>query len=265
MPDLKNKVVWLTGASSGIGEALAYALAKKNCRLILSSRRTDELQRVKKQCAGPPQNICILQVDLNDALSLMKATEDALQCFGHIDILINNGGISQRSTVLETSMEVFRRLFEVNFFGAIALTKYLLPHFISRKQGQFVVISSVAGKYSPPKRSGYAATKHALHGFYDSLRAEYWQDNIKVTIVCPGMIKTSISFAALMGDGTPNNKMDEMQEKGMPAEECALQIVSAVEQEKAEVNIGGKEVLMVYIKRFVPALYRRIIRKVVMR
>ena len=265
MSDLANKVVWITGASSGIGEALAYTLAKKGCKLILSARRLDELERVKQNCSGPKENFTILQVDLSDHESLEKVTQAALQCFGHVDILVNNGGISQRSLTHETSMQVYRRLFEVNFFAAIALTKYLLPHFKSRQQGQFVVISSVAGKYGAPKRSGYAASKHALHGFYDAVRAEYWKDNIKVVMVCPGMIRTAISFAALKGDGTPNNKMDEMQDKGLPAEECAAKIAVAMEQEKAEVYIGGREVLMVHIKRFFPGLYRRIIRKVVLK
>ncbi|HTE34692.1 MAG TPA: SDR family NAD(P)-dependent oxidoreductase [Chryseolinea sp.] len=175
MNELTNKVIWLTGASSGIGEALAYALAKKNARLILSARRTDELERVKIKCIGTAQqDIHIVPVDLTESASLADATSLALKCFGHIDILINNGGISQRSFVHETSMEVFRRLMEVNFFGAISLTKNLIPHFISRQQGHFVVMSSVAGKFGTPYRSGYAASKHALHGFFDAVRAEYW-------------------------------------------------------------------------------------------
>jgi len=266
MVELANKVIWITGASSGIGEAVAYALAKKKARLILSARRTEELERVKNAC-GELSGIAvkILPVDLTDSASLPGITGDAIECFGHIDILVNNGGISQRSLVHETSLEVFRRLMEVNFFGGVSLTKYLLPHFIQRRSGHFVVISSVTGKFGTPYRSGYAASKHALHGFYDAVRAEYFKDNIIVTMVCPGVVHTPISLSALKGDGSENNKMDDLQAKGMPVEACAQRIVRATEQQKQEVYIGGKEVVLLYVKRFFPGLFSRIIRNVSVR
>jgi len=266
MSELTTKVIWLTGASSGIGEALAYELAKKGARLILSARRKEELERVKSHCVSASQhNIRILPLDLSQPASLEISTQAAIQYFGHIDILINNGGISQRSLIQETSVEVYRRLMEVNFFGAIALTKYLLPHFVSRKQGHFATMSSVAGKFGTPFRSGYAASKHALHGFFDAVRAEHWKDNISVTMLCPGVIHTPISIAALTGDGSPLNKMDKLQAKGKPADWCARQIVKAIEKKKEEVYIGGKEVLLLYIKRFFPSLFSKIIRKVTVR
>jgi len=266
MVDLANKVVWITGASSGIGEAVAYALASRKARLILSARRVEELERVKKRCADlSAASVQILPVDLTDANSLAGITADAIKCFGHVDILVNNGGISQRSLVHETSIDVFRRLMEVNFFGGVSLTKNLLPHFIERRQGHFVVISSVTGKFGTPYRSGYAASKHALHGFYDAVRAEYFKDNIIVTMVCPGVVHTPISLSALKGDGSENNKMDSLQAKGMPVEKCAAHIVRATEQQKQEVYIGGKEVLLLYIKRFFPGLFSRIIRSVKVR
>lgn len=266
MLDLSSKVIWLTGASSGIGEAIAYELAKRNVKLILSARRTDELQRVKDKCMGSSaENIKILPLDLAEPGHLEQATQQAITLFGHIDILINNGGISQRSIVHETSMDVFRRIMEVNFFGAIALSKHILPHFISRNQGYFVVLSSVTGKYGTPLRSGYAASKHALHGFYDALRAEYWKNNVRVTMICPGIIHTPISLSALKGDGTANNKMDDLQAKGMPVTLCAEKIVRAMEKQKEEIYIGGREVILLYIKRFIPSLFSRIIRKVAVR
>ncbi|MEJ7646588.1 MAG: SDR family oxidoreductase [Chryseolinea sp.] len=266
MGELANKVVWITGASSGIGEAVAYALSKKKVRLILSARRTAELERVKNKCVElSGQSVYILPVDLTETELLPAITSDAIKCFGHIDILVNNGGISQRSLVHETSIEVYRRLMEVNFFGGISLTKYLIPHFIERRQGHFVVISSVTGKFGTPYRSGYAASKHALHGFYDAVRAEYFKDNIIVTMICPGVVHTPISLSALRGDGTENNKMDTLQAKGMPVEECATHIVRAIVQQKQEVYIGGKEVVLLYIKRFLPALFSKIIRNVTVR
>lgn len=263
MSPISNKVIWITGASSGIGEAMALALARKGCRLILSARRAEELERVKALCA--PAETIVLPLDLAQPESLEEATRKAIAGFGHIDSLVNNGGISQRSYVHETGMDVYRRIMEVNFFGGIALTRNLIPHFVSRDQGQFVVISSVTGKYGTPFRSGYAASKHALHGFYDAVRAEYWKNNVKVTMVCPGVVRTEISYSALKGDGSKNNKMDELQSKGMPVEKCAAVIVAAMEHEKEEVYIGGKEIILIYIKRFIPSLFSKIIRKVVVR
>lgn len=263
MASVSNKVIWITGASSGIGEALAIALSKKGAKLILSARRRDELERVQQLCA--PAEVKLLPLDLTAADTLREATRAAVGCFGHIDVLVNNGGISQRSFVQETDMEVYRRIMEVNFFGGTALTHHLISHFVSRNQGQFVVISSVAGKYGAPFRSGYAASKHALHGFYDALRAEYWKNNIKVTMVCPGIIRTPISYSALKGDGSKNNKMDDLQSKGMAVEKCAAEIVRAMQGEREEVYIGGKEIILVYVKRFLPSVFSKIIRKVVVR
>lgn len=263
MATLADKVIWITGASSGIGEALALALSRKGARLILSARREEELVRVQQLCA--PAEVRTVPLDLSAPDTLDDATRSALDCFGHIDILINNGGISQRSFVHETTMDVFRRIMEVNFFGGIALTRNLIPHFVSGNGGRFVVISSVTGKYGTPFRSGYAASKHALHGFYDAVRAEYWKNNIKVTVVCPGVVRTPISYSALKGDGSKNNKMDDLQSKGMPVEKCAAAIVRAMENEREEVYVGGKEVILIYIKRFIPSLFSRIIRKVAVR
>ena len=266
MPSLENKVVWITGASSGIGEALAYELAAKGAKLILSARRRDELARVKGNCPEvSQQGIEILPLDLTQADSLQLLSEAAIRIFGQVDILINNGGISQRSLVADTSLAVDRRIMEVNYFGAIALTKYLLPHFVQKKQGHFVNISSLTGKFGTPYRSGYAASKHALHGFFDALRAEHHKDNVKVTMICPGFIHTPITFSALTADGSPLNKMDEAQFKGKPADWCAVKIVKAIEKQKEEVYIGGREVFGVYIKRFLPRLFSKIIRKVAVR
>ena len=266
MSNLTGKVIWITGASSGIGEALAYALARHGTKLILSARRKEELARVKGDCKAEAQaNIRILPLDLEKSDTLKLSVEAAIQLFGRIDILINNGGISQRSLVSETSLSVDRRLMETNYFGAIALTKYLLPHFISKKGGHFVNVSSVTGKFGTPYRSGYAASKHALHGFFDALRAEHYKDNIRVTMICPGFIRTPITLSAVTGDGSPLNQMDEGQYKGKPVDWCARKIISAIAKNKQEVYIGGREVMAVYLKRFFPRLFSRVIRNVAVR
>jgi short-subunit dehydrogenase len=263
MSYLTGKVIWITGASAGIGEALAYELAEKGAMLILSARRKNELERVKANCSLKAQaNIATLPLDLSKSATLQVAAQEAIQCFGHIDILVNNGGIRHRGLVNETSLEIDRKIMEVNYFGNIALTKYLLPYFISRKQGHFVIVSSVTGKFATPYRSGYAASKHALHGFYDALRAEHSKDSIFVTMVCPGFINTSKPMNIL---SEAPQKLEKMQNSRKPVKWCAVKIAKAIEQKKQEVYIGGKEIFMVYVKRFLPSLFSRIIRKIPVR
>jgi short-subunit dehydrogenase len=269
MAALSGKIIWITGASSGIGEALAYELSKRGAKLILSARRKEELERVKGNCITKAQpNIRILPLDLSKASTLKLSTEAAMQLFGQVDILINNGGISQRSLAKETSLEVDRRVMEVDYFGTIALTKYLQPHFILRKSGHFVTVSSVMGLIGTPYRSGYAAAKHALHGFFDSLRAELWKEskNIYVTLICPGWIHTNVTLNALTGDGSALNKIDATTAKGLSPTACAIRIIKAIEQKKNEVYIGGmKEVAGVYLKRFFPSLFAKMVRKLKVR
>lgn len=264
MGKLTNKVIWITGASSGIGEALVYELAKKGVRLIISARRKEELERVKGNCPGIAQvNVRILPLDLSEPSTLKLHTEAAIQLFGHIDILINNGGISQRSLAKDTELDVDRRIMEVDYFGTISLTKYLLPHFLKHKAGHIVTVSSVMGKIGTPYRTGYAAAKHALHGFYDSLRAELWKDskNIHVTLVCPGWINTNLSITALLGDGSPQNKKDDTHEQGMHPAKFARKMIRAIENKKREVYIGGtKEVFAIYLDRYMPGLFSKIVR-----
>jgi short-subunit dehydrogenase len=256
-----NTVVWITGASSGIGEAIAIEFSHLGCKLILSARRKEELERVKSRCADQDK-VEILTLDLSDSFSLPNKALEAESFFGPIDVLVNNGGISQRALAVETDMEVDRQIMEINYFGAVALSKAVLPGQIKKQFGHHVIISSATGIISTPLRSAYAASKHALHGFYDALRAEHHDDNIKVSIFCPGFIRTNISVNALKADGSKQNTMDEAQANGMTAEECAKRIVRSVLSDKEEVYIGGfKEVGGIYIKRFFPSLFSRIVRK----
>ncbi len=258
---IKNQVIWITGASSGIGEALAYVLAHEGAKLILSSRREDELIRVKNACKRPENEIFTLPLDLEKSAEMHAKVQQAIQFFGKIDILINNGGVSQRSLAKDTDIEVDRRIMEIDYFGTVALSKALLPHFLERKSGKFVVVTSLVGKFGTPLRSAYSAAKHALHGFFDALRAESWRDQVKVLMVCPGFIKTQVSVNALLGSGTTQGTMDNAQANGMSAETCAKKMLKAIIQDKEEVYIGGKEVYAVYLKRFFPAIFSKILRK----
>lgn len=261
MTKIKDKVILITGASSGIGEALAYELSKKGGKLILSARRESELNRVRQNCKNP-ESIEILPMDLSESESIPQKAREAEAIHGYIDILINCGGVSQRDKIIETKMEVDRRIMEINYFGSVILTKSLLPKMIERKKGHQIIITSAVGIITTPFRSAYAASKHALHGFYDTLRAEHYLDNIKVSIILPGYVRTKISYNALMGDGTAQNKMDDAQDQGLSPEQCAKKIMVAIEKDKEEVYIGGfREVAGIYVKRFFPGLFSKIIRK----
>lgn len=258
---LRDKTIWLTGASSGIGEALAYALAADGARLILSARREDELQRVRANCAAPHQHH-IVTMDLSNATAIEAQAEIVLKEFGPIDILINNAGIGQRATVLETDLSVQRRIMEVNYFSVATLTRACLTHLLSRPESMVVTVSSVIGKVATPRRSAYAASKHAVIGFMDALRAESHGSVLHCLTVCPGYIRTPFPYSALLGDGRPQAAMDDGQKNGMAPEDCARGIVKAMQNNKAEAYVGGKETLGIYIKNWCPPLYRWMITKV---
>jgi len=255
----KDKVIWITGASSGIGEALAYSLNKKQARLILSARRVGELQRVKENCQGDPNNIVILPLDLADDSVMAEKAEEAKKAFGRIDILINNGGISQRALATEATMESVRQLMDINFFGTIALTKAVVPGMIEQGHGHVVVMSSVMGKIGTRYRSAYAASKHALHGWFDCLRQEVQQQGVDVTLVCPGYVKTNVTKNALKADGTKLNVMGEAHKKAMNPDQFSEKLLPKISAGKQEIYIGGKEISAVYLKRFFPKLLNKIL------
>ena len=259
MTKLQDKVIWITGASSGIGEALAKGLSPYPLKLILSARRAAELERVKQSC-NQPDNIETLVLDLTDYDSHAQKAREAIGLFGQVDVLINNGGISQRSLVKDTRLFVDQRLMEVNYLGSVSLTKQILPHMLERGSGHLAVVTSLTGKFGTPYRSGYAASKHALHGFFDSLRAELEDQGIRVTIVAPGFVKTQVSVNALVGDGSKAKVMDDAQANGISAEKCAKAIIKALGSNKREIYVG-KESYGVYVKRFFPGLFARIIKR----
>ncbi|MCG8696846.1 MAG: SDR family oxidoreductase [Bacteroidales bacterium] len=257
--NLRDKVIWITGASSGIGEATAYLAIKKGAKVILSSNQEKELKDVTNNCLELGGEAKSVYVDLNNSESLPKVAEKAIACFGRIDILFNNGGISQRATTMETSMEVQRRVMQINFFSAVELTKCILPHMIEQGGGLLAATTSIAGKFGFPLRSAYCSSKHALYGFFETVRAEYVKDNIRVTFLCPGRVRTNISMHALDKNGKPTGKMDAGLAGGIPVEKAAAKIIRSFEKEKKDVLIGGKELLMVYIKKYLPRLFYKIV------
>jgi dehydrogenase/reductase SDR family member 7B len=262
MKNLRGKIVWITGASSGIGEEMAYAMAREGAFPVLSSRDAGKLELVRKKCLETTPECWVRPMDLLNTGSLDEIVNSVLNETGRIDVLINNAGISQRSLAIETPLEIDRTIMEINFFGMVALTKLVLPGMISNQSGHVVVISSITGKFGFPMRTAYSASKHAVQGFFEALRAELNGSNIDITIVSPGRIKTSISLNAIKADGESYNKMDRGQEYGMPAGECASRIVSAIKKNRKELLVGGKEVMMVYIRRYIPWLYHRSISRI---
>lgn len=260
MSGIKNKVVWITGASSGIGEALAYQLNNLGTKTILSARREAELERVKKNCKFP-ENVAVLPLNLANFAELETMPKKAISLFDGVDILINNGGISQRSLIKDTSFKVYQDLININYLGTIQLTQRLLPYFIEKKSGHFVTVTSLMGKFSSPYRSGYCGAKHALHGFFDALRMEHEKDGISVTLICPGFVQTNVAKNALVGDGSSSNTEDDATKNGISPTVCAQKIITAIIGEKFEVYIGGQEKYGVYLKRFFPKLLHKLVLK----
>jgi short-subunit dehydrogenase len=255
-----GQVVWITGASSGIGEALALAFAREGAQLVLSSRRAEELERVRRACAQPDRHL-VLPLDLTRSDTFPVAVGEVLARRGRIDLLINNGGVSQRALATDTTAEVERALMEINYFGPVALTKSVLPSMRERGAGRIVVVSSVMGYLGTPGRSTYAAAKHALHGWFDSLRAEVWREGIRVTLACPGYVKTAVSANALGPRGEQHGRTDPNTARGIAPDKCAAAILTAVARGREEIYIGGAEVVGIYLKRFAPWLLSRAVRQ----
>jgi short-subunit dehydrogenase len=254
-----GKVVWITGASSGIGQALAFACHDAGAKLIISARQREDLEEFKRVC-GDGEHIHLLPFDLAEPDVLAAYAERALQIYGHVDYMIHNAGVALRDRVADTSLEVDRQIMQINYFAPVALTKTLLPSMLERSSGCFVVVSSLSGKYGGPQYSSYAASKHALHGFFESLRAEVHEANIQITIVIPGFIRTHIARAAITGGGGTYGKTLDVHERGMIPRTCANRILSAVERRKEEALIGGVEIFSVYLKRFLPSVLSKVMR-----
>ncbi len=261
---MSSQTVWVTGASSGIGEALALRYAREGASLVLSARRKDELERVAGLCrdAGlPADQVLVLPLDVTNWESLPAAVQAVLDTFGAIDLLVNNAGVSQRSLCKDTDMAVYQKLMDVDVMGQIALTKAVLPHMLERGSGHLAVTASVAGKVGVPQRTGYCAAKHAVMGFFDALRAEVEGQGINVSTIVPGFIRTDISRNALAGDGSAFGKLDDNIAGGMDVTECAEVVFKGLSAKKREIPVGkGKEMAALWIKRVSPEALFRIIR-----
>lgn len=253
-----SKVIWITGAGSGIGAELARQYNENGNLLILSGRKKEPLEEL----ANELKNAEVIPLDVTNEKEIELAAAHVLTKYNKVDVLINNAGVSQRSLTKDITNQVGKTLMDVNFYGSIHLTKALLPSMIANNAGEIIVMSSAAGKFGFPLRSYYAAAKHALHGFYDTLALELRDTNIHILLVCPGRVNTDISKNALTASGNPHAKMDKSHETGVPVDKCVRIIRRALKRKKHEVYIGSGEVFLIYLKRYIPSLFWLIAKKV---
>jgi dehydrogenase/reductase SDR family protein 7B len=259
--DLRNKVVWVTGASSGIGLALADELYNEGAKLVISARNESQLIEIKNKF--PIKEYClVLPFDLKNSAEFEQYHQQIIKNFGRCDVLINNGGFSQRSKAMETTQALEREIMEIDYFAQVALAKTVLPTMKKLGGGKIVVVSSIAGKFGFYLRSTYSAAKHALQGYFESLRLEEEGNNISVLLVYPGKIKTNISINAVLPDGNKHNSIDKSFENCMTAQECARNIIVAIKNNSEEILVGRKEILMVKIKNYFPIIFKKLIRKI---
>lgn len=258
METFDNKTVWITGASSGIGEALAYDLAKKGARLILSARNQVELERVRQHCVAPEKHV-VVPLDLEQYDILEEKALNVWNGHGPIDILINNGGLSQRYRSLDGSLALDKKIMDINYFGTIALSRPVVKKMVERKTGHIAVVSSMLGHYGIQTRTAYSASKHALKGYFESLRNELYKTNVHITMIYPGFINTHISENALMANGASYGAMDKSHKTGISVSKCAQKITQAICRQQAVVYISGfKERFGLFMARYFPALFRAI-------
>jgi len=256
-------IVWITGASSGIGEACAYEYARLGASLILTATNEERLEQVAEHSRQlGAQDIRLMPYNLSDNEGIHALVSRAWKAYGHIDTVLLNAGISQRTRVEDTTLPMLRELMEVNFFAPATIARALLPLMVVQGGGHIGVTASIAGLFGFPLRCGYSASKHALYGYFESLQTEYYDRDIRVTMIAPGRIRTCISLRALDKGGKPYGRLDPGQAGGMDVHRAARQIVRAIKHGRREVYVGGRELTMVYIKRFMPGLCAWLSRKI---
>ena len=258
----ENKVAWITGASSGIGESLVYEFLRRGATVIASSNDRAGLERVRNICGNKAEMVTCVPFDLSDTSGIEEIADQQLSKFGKIDYLLNIGGISQRARIDETPLWLDRKIFEINYFGTIALTKAVLPYMIRQKSGHILATSSISGRFGFPMRSAYSASKQALHGFFETLYLENKNSNIRTSVIIPGRVNTSISYHALNAEGKAHGQLDDGQAKGISPDKAAKIIVRGIVNDKREILVGKSELMLLHIRRYMPWLFFRIADKI---
>ena len=257
-----GKVAWITGASSGIGESLVHEFVRMGATVVASSNDLPGLDRVKATCADKSAMVHCVPFDLADTSGIDKIVEEQINTLGRIDFLLNIGGISQRARIDETPLWLDRKIFEINYFWTIALTKAVLPYMIRQQSGHIMATSSISGRFGFPLRSAYSASKQALHGFFETLYLENKQFHIKSSVIIPGRVRTSISFHALDAEGKEHGKLDDGQAKGILPGKAAEIIINGMVRNKREILVGKSELFLLHIRRYFPWLFFRIADKI---
>jgi dehydrogenase/reductase SDR family protein 7B len=259
----QNQVVWITGASSGIGEAMAKDFVKKGAKVILTARREDRLNTLANSLNSGRKEVCAktLAADLSNLNSLPELAAQAILAFGHVDVLFNNAGVSQRGFVADTSFEIEHQMIKIDLLSPIALTKALLPHFIRRKSGRILVTSSLMGDLELPGNATYACVKHGINGYFYSLAYELEALGILVQVLQPGFVKTEVSLSSITSSGVAHGKMDSTHANAMSAEEFSAKVFPKIEAGRNSIFIAGKEGLAIYVRNWFPSIYRMAVRK----
>ena len=251
-----GKTAWITGASSGIGAALARELAARGANIVLSGRDEERLAEVAGELDA---DTLALPFDVRDETAMQAATQEATGWKDGVDVFVANAGISQRSAAVDTAMQVYRDIIDIDLTAQIAASQALLPHMTGRGAGKLIFISSIAGKVGVPMRTAYCAAKFGLVGYADALRAELSQSGIDVHVVCPGSVATNVSRNALTADGSERGRSDSVIDNGIPADEAAKQIVDAVERNQREIIVAqGMEEAMGELRRTPDQLFEQV-------
>ncbi|MFZ4414642.1 MAG: SDR family oxidoreductase [Bacteroidales bacterium] len=255
---MKNKVVVITGASSGIGRALAVRLAHLGAKVVLAARNMLLIEDISSALNAEGFNTMAVKVDVSAEEDCKLLIENTIQKYGKIDILINNAGISMRAMFEDVNLEVIRKLMDVNFWGTVYCTKYALPY-ILKEQGSIVGVSSIAGYKGLPARSGYSASKFAMQGFLDVLRIENLKKDLHVLVACPGFTATNIRKTALAKDGSQQGETPRDEDKMMSADTVAQRIIQAIIKRKRTIIMTSDGVLTVFLNKFFPALVDKLV------
>ena len=257
---MKNKVVIITGASSGIGKSLAYEFAIRGAKVVLGARNEDALSVIVDDIKQKGGDAISVKTDVSVEADCKNLIDEAISNYGKIDILINNAGISMRALFKDTDLSVIKRLMDVNFWGAVFCTKYALPHILTNK-GSVVGVSSIAGIKALPARTGYSASKYALDGFLEALRVENLKKGIHVLIAYPGFTASNIRNTSLGANGSPQGESPRNEDKMMTPEEVAVHIYNAVLKRKKKIILTSQGKLIFQINKFIPSMLDKMIYK----
>jgi short-subunit dehydrogenase len=253
MSGLKNHTVVITGASSGIGLACAREFTSRGCQVVLAARNLEKLSLLEEELSSEGADVLIVKTDVSSENDCRQLIEKTLERFGKIDVLINNAGLSMRALFIDTDLQVLKTLMNVNFWGTVYCTKYALPHLLKSK-GSVAGVSSIAGIHGLPARTGYSASKFAMHGFLESLRIENLKAGLHVMIVAPGFTRSNIRKLALVGDGRAQGESPRNEERMMSAEQVAFYIAKGIEKRKRTVILTAQGKTVALLKKFAPAL-----------